>query len=511
MMRTYRWCPVIRPAAVAAWASIVLLAAGTAVAQTAVVPAPWPLGGSNLQRTSESPFIASQTGALDFVAGLRAEGIAVGNDAIYVAGNGLVSYRFDGSIRWSLAGIVTGVPTIGANGLVYFGDENGRIGAVDPQVAEANASVWDRSTDETCLVWKTQTGGQSHGSPLFLPQEELLVTGTTDGILHAFDVATGARRWTFVTKQTDAVSDPAYHDGRIYVGSDDNNLYALNATTGKVIWQLGLSEDVNGGPAVGPDGTLYVTTSSWRLVAVAANGKRKWTVSLAQVRNPTGFCLSPPAIDRAVGTVYVGGFDGLYAYGYDGKLKWRFASGRVWARPAIGADGTVYVHSYGDGFAYGVRRQGGKLWDRWTGNVWHAHPAIGSDGTVYIGGEGMYAFRDGGIGRPTASYLRCSTSQVEQGGLVGLRTMGRAGNAPLASVAFYMDIPDPNSIVTTGVLDEGDLQLNADPLTPGTTFDVDTSSFPPGDYTFFGRLTDERGCQSNVVAYTIKVLPPPVE
>jgi len=41
-----------------------MLAAGNTVAQS-----PWLLGGFNLQRTSESLFVGSQTGALDFEAG----------------------------------------------------------------------------------------------------------------------------------------------------------------------------------------------------------------------------------------------------------------------------------------------------------------------------------------------------------------------------------------------------------------------------------------------------------
>jgi hypothetical protein len=93
---------------------------------------------------------------------------------------------------------------------------------------------------------------------------------------------------------------------------------------------------------------------------------------------------------------------------------------------------------------------------------------------------------------------------------VGLRTIGRPGDAPLMFADFYLDVENPDAPATSGVLDDGDELLNAAPLLPEDTFSVDTTFLTPGEYTFFGQLTDLVGQQSNAVAYTIKVLPPPV-
>mgnify|MGYP000863105603 FL=1 len=40
-------------------------------------------------------------------------------------------------------------------------------------------------------------------------------------------------------------------------GSRDNHVYALNPD-GKLRWSLVLEEDIDGPPALGPDGTLYI-------------------------------------------------------------------------------------------------------------------------------------------------------------------------------------------------------------------------------------------------------------
>ena len=43
----------------------------------------------------------------------------------------------------------------------------------------------------------------------------------------------------------------------MYVGSDDSNVYALNATTGKVTWTFTTGDEVSSSPAVA-NGTVYV-------------------------------------------------------------------------------------------------------------------------------------------------------------------------------------------------------------------------------------------------------------
>ena len=46
-------------------------------------------------------------------------------------------------------------------------------------------------------------------------------------------------------------------DGRIYVGSQDNFLYALSAD-GKLLWRYNVGQDVDSTVEIGADGTLYV-------------------------------------------------------------------------------------------------------------------------------------------------------------------------------------------------------------------------------------------------------------
>ena len=96
-------------------------------------------------------------------------------------------------------------------------------------------------------------------------------------------------------------------------------------------------------PAIGPDGTLYVTTTLPipKLFAVdPQTGGVLWSYELG------GSCLSSPAVSME-GCIYVGASDWmLYAFTPQGVLKWTYKTeDEVASSPAIGADGTVYVAS----------------------------------------------------------------------------------------------------------------------------------------------------------------------
>ena len=56
-----------------------------------------------------------------------------------------------------------------------------------------------------------------------------------------------------------SISSPAIGaDGTVYVGSTDNNLYALNPADGSVKWNYPTGNGIWSSPALGADGTIYV-------------------------------------------------------------------------------------------------------------------------------------------------------------------------------------------------------------------------------------------------------------
>ena len=66
-------------------------------------------------------------------------------------------------------------------------------------------------------------------------------------------------------------SSPAIgSDGTIYVGSEDNNLYAINPD-GTKKWAFDTGDDVNSSPAIGRDGTIYFGSLDGNLYAIKSS------------------------------------------------------------------------------------------------------------------------------------------------------------------------------------------------------------------------------------------------
>jgi outer membrane protein assembly factor BamB len=193
----------------------------------------------------------------------------------------------------------------------------------------------------------------------------LLYIGATEGYVYALDtsknlvsvwrtqVASDAVVGTPLagvdTTSTDVDSSPAVANGAVYIGSPDHNLYALDATTGKLLWKYGTGDAISfSSPAVA-NGIVYVGSDDRTLHAVdATSGKGLWKyVSGGKIK-------SSPLVDN--GVVYVGSYDNnLYALdAATGKLRQVYqTNGQVFASPRI-VDGVLYFASF-DNYVYAFK------------------------------------------------------------------------------------------------------------------------------------------------------------
>ena len=113
--------------------------------------------------------------------------------------------------------------------------------------------------------------------------------------------------WTFATLGN-IYSSPAVADGKLYIGSIDRNVYALDAASGQLVWNYTTQDLVRSSPAVA-DGKLYIGSRDHNIYALnAANGELIWNYTT------DNFVYSSPTV--ADGKVYVGSWDGkVYAFG----------------------------------------------------------------------------------------------------------------------------------------------------------------------------------------------------
>ncbi len=65
----------------------------------------------------------------------------------------------------------------------------------------------------------------------------VVYVGSSDQNVYALNASTGALLWKYTTGGQIDHSSPAVTNGVVYVGSFDGNVYALNASTGALLWK----------------------------------------------------------------------------------------------------------------------------------------------------------------------------------------------------------------------------------------------------------------------------------
>jgi outer membrane protein assembly factor BamB len=246
--------------------------------------------------------------------------------------------------------------------------------------------------------WTVVTGGYVYSSPV-IGADGTIYVGSDDNKLYAINPnalvnpnGTITPKWTFQTGNRVYSSPAVGDDGTVYVGSVDGNLYAITPN-GTQKWAFPTENWVESSPAMGADGTVYV--GSWDRKVYAVNpddGTEKWAFETG------AYVKSSPTVG-ADGTIFVGSDDhNLYAINPDGSRKWAFTTGdRVRSTAAVASDGTVYVGA-DDNKLYAIDPNGTLRWTFTTGGFVFSSPVVGSDGTIYVGSDDkkVYAIHSDG-------------------------------------------------------------------------------------------------------------------
>lgn len=275
----------------------------------------------------------------------------------------------------------------------------------------ATRGVHDTPNPAHRVLWRFRTGQLNRSTPVVA--DGTVYVGSNDGNLYALDAVTGALRWSFHTAGA-LDSSPAYAQGRVYFTGGDGDVYALEAARGRRLWTFHAGPtraardprwDFYQSSPVVADGVVYVGSGDGHVYALdAANGTRRWAFET------DGRVRASPAL--AGGVVYVGSMGGtLYALdARDGRARWTFKTvgnadfplGEIQSSAAV-ADGMVYFGSR-DGSLYALDAlTGAKRWslaDR-QGAWVISSPAV-AGGIVYFGTSDSHLVRavDAASGAP---------------------------------------------------------------------------------------------------------------
>ena len=185
----------------------------------------------------------------------------------------------------------------------------GRDGIVVAYDADSGKIVWQRTT------------GPNESSPLV--SRGLVYVGDWDGRIWALDARTGRTRWTFRTRGR-IKGSPALSGNRVFVGDYDGHLYALDARTGRLAWRASAQPRLGGRGAfystpAAAYGRVFIGNTDGKVYAFGAtSGRLLWSQSTG------GYVYASPAVWRRL--ILVGSYDHSF-YALDaatGDVRWRF-------------------------------------------------------------------------------------------------------------------------------------------------------------------------------------------
>lgn len=235
--------------------------------------------------------------------------------------------------------------TLGPDGLLYAGSDNGHLYCVGPDGKER---------------WNFKTGMMIWSAVAFDPSGSWLCFGSLDGHLYVLDRATGKKLASFKAGGEFKCSPAVDGRGRIYTGNADFSFRCLELardifgrTYLKEAWRFATRGEIYSSAAL-TDGRVVFGSHDGRVYCLSTDGKLTWTYGVYHR-------ISASPLLTADGVVLVGAKNGkLYALDLESGIRlWSFKSApglaqvNLDASPALLPDGRVIVGSY-TGAIHGV-------------------------------------------------------------------------------------------------------------------------------------------------------------
>lgn len=165
-------------------------------------------------------------------------------------------------------------PAQGVDSHLFFGDSNGKLHAVNSFDGQSRAGRWPLQVSTMPIV-----------APPVIARDHTIIVASTDGYLYAIS-PDGVVLWK-TAQQVGSTTGPlesilvgmalvernlsiTLPTGEIrtstavvvYVVSNAGYLYAIAGEDGSILWSYALTGPLRSGPVVGPDGAIYVGTST---------------------------------------------------------------------------------------------------------------------------------------------------------------------------------------------------------------------------------------------------------
>jgi len=201
-------------------------------------------------------------------------------------------------------------------------------------------------------LWTYKCEDEIRGSAVY--ENGTIYVGTYDNNLYAINGTDGHFIWKFPT-EGGIVSRPTIFDGVVYFGSEDNKLYAVNSRTGKMIWDYSTGGPIRCSPRVAEGHVFIGSDDGYLHVINISTFQRAWQVDAGSIIRSTPFITN--------NLVYFGcGSGEFFCVDFKGQIKWRFKAKRGVTSSPLVDQGVVYFSSLDSTFCAVDARSGWAIW-----------------------------------------------------------------------------------------------------------------------------------------------------
>ncbi|HCU0877606.1 TPA: outer membrane protein assembly factor BamB [Morganella morganii] len=226
---------------------------------------------------------------------------------------------------------------------VYVGTERGTLIALNANDGE--------------IAWTANAGGEVLSRPEV--SDGLVLVHTGNGLLQAFDTASGEQRWSLnldtPSLSVRGESAPAVAMGAAFVGGDNGRVSAVMLGQGQIIWQQRISQttgtteisrlnDVDMTPVVA-DGRVYAIAYNGNLVAMdMRSGQILWKRDFGSVNELVLDGESLYVVDQDDNVYGLRAADGVTMWSQDKLLHRNLSAPEIFNGYLVVGDGEGYLH-----------------------------------------------------------------------------------------------------------------------------------------------------------------------
>jgi eukaryotic-like serine/threonine-protein kinase len=231
-------------------------------------------------------------------------------------------------------------------------------------------------------VWQFTCEDEVRSSPRV--NGGVVYVGAYDNNLYSLEAKTGKLIWKYPT-EGGICSSPGVWENNVYIGSEDHFFYCIRADSGRIVWSCPTKGRIRSSARVALDHVFFGSDDGFLYTINARSGREAWRYQAnAPIR-------STPCVWEDL--VFLGCNDGgVYALDIQsGQTAWKFRTAREVTSSPNAAENLLVVGS-NDWSVYALDpRSGFNIWRRRTNQAIVASPAILGD-RIYVGSVDAYLY-----------------------------------------------------------------------------------------------------------------------